>query len=255
MKQNNRQAAPRHRTRTLLRFCGLFAFLAALVAIGGVSARYAHRTLTNASATAAVFYFASDLLDGETHTLAALNADGTASITFALQNHADALRYAGVDITYTVTVTPAQEDARAAEATVTPADGTLAAGPGSDAAITVSGLQPGQSYTVTAAATAPYTAELSAVFRVSAVDDAVHSDTVDHGAYIEATVWTVDYSGPVTLSWPGTLLPDNTDPWMADWQTADGQKKFEMEANSAHVFRFFKASDTADESEVTVHAG
>lgn len=243
-----------HRPGALLCACGLLAFMA-FFALAGASAKYLHKTETQGQAVAAEFYFTSDLL-GETaasHTVTALEAGGTASVTFRLQNHADELRYAGVDIAYTVTA----KDASGEPCTVSPASGKLAAGEGHDAEITLSGLQPGQTYTVTATATAPYTAKLTGTVTVQSRDDAVHCAVADKAQYIEATVWAVDYSGPMQLTYQAGLIPDNTDPLMKDWKIGPAATTVtvNLTANGAHVFRFFKSADYAGNgSEVTARA-
>ena len=242
-----------HRPGALLCACGLLAFMA-VFALAGASAKYLHKTETQGQAVAAEFYFTSDLL-GETaanHTVTALDADGTASVTFRLQNHADELRYAAVDIAYTVTA----ENTSGAACTVTPDSGKMPAGEGHDAAITLSGLKPGQTYTVTARATAPYTAELTGTVTVRSSNNEVRCTVEDKTQYVEATVRTVDYSGTVQLTYPAGLIPDNTDPLMDGWQTGgDTTKEFTMGPNSAHVFRFFKSADyTGNGSEVTARA-
>lgn len=248
MKQNKKRQHPRRRGGILLRACGLAAFIALTAGlVAGVSAKYVHRTETPGQAAAANFYFVSDLLDGQTHTVTATEADGTASIIFCLQNHADALRYSEVDIAYTVTV----DDANVG---VSQASGTLEKGEDHDVSITLSGLQPGKTYKVTAKATAPYAKELTGTIVVAAMDNTVHYQTKDRDAYLEVTVWTVDYSGQVELTYPAGLIPDNTNPVMRDWKSGDTSREFSMTENSAYVFRFFKGAGYTEGGEVTAHA-
>lgn len=247
-----------HRHATSLRVCGLLAFIAILAtAAGGASAKYIHKTETKATATAEEFYFKSDLLDGETHTVSALESDGTASVTFALQNHADELRYTGVEISYTVKVEKKGDNGTVSDGvTVSPSQGTIAGGEKRDENITVSGLQAGESYTVTATSTSPYAETLTGTIQVTTSDLEVHSETDKKDQYIEVTVWTVDYSGQVTMTYPAGWIPDNTDSMMEDWKTGTEtqNRTFNMKANSSHVFRFFKGTTYSDESGVTVSA-
>ena len=71
------------------------------VGFGGflVAAKYMQSTPKQDTVLAKEFYFTSDLLDGETHEITALDQgeDGnyTASVTFQLMNHEDELRYSG----------------------------------------------------------------------------------------------------------------------------------------------------------------
>lgn len=130
MRKKQTSAARTHRRSALLYACGLLAFIAVFAA-AGVKAKYIHTTAVPGQAVAAEFYFASDFLStsGTAHTVTALEADGTASVTFALQNHADALRYSAVNIDYTVSVDNG--------GTVNPASDTMQAGQNHDASITL----------------------------------------------------------------------------------------------------------------------
>ena len=114
----------------------------------------------------------------------------------------------------------------------------------SDQSITVSGLQPGESYFVTAATSNTYEKTLTATIKVNPIDNKVYCDLSDEGTYINVTVWTDDYAGDINLAYPAGLIPDNTDSWMADWSRASGEMNTvtltNMGANASHVFRFFK---------------
>ena len=232
--------------------------VAALSAV--VAAKYLQSGAKEAAATAQEFYFESDLLDGQTHTVTATEGDGskTATVTITLKNHADDLRYSEVDIPFAVSVS--DEDGETAEdVTITSSTGTLTKGNVNDAAVTISGLQPGKTYTVTASTNETYAKTLTGAIAVTATDNSVQASLRDGGAYIEATVWTVDYSGNVTLNYAASLIPDNTDSAMSDWKTAassadssasSGTGAVNLDAYSSHTFRFFK-SDTSKTYGVT----
>ncbi len=203
-----------------------------VVLIGAAIGRYQHQFRSGGSVRAKEFYFTSDFLDGETHTL----APGSTSVTFKLGNHADELRISEVDIAYTVTVNNG--------ATVTPASGTLTAGvTGADAEITITGLQSGETYTVTAVGKGGYTKTLTATIKVleEAARPYYHIDTVP-GEYILLTVWNEgSVEKTVTIQYTG--IPDNTNPNMGDWTTG-GTQKVTVAPHSSMVFRFFGGTVT-----------
>ncbi len=203
-----------------------------VVLIGAAIGRYQHQFRSGGSIRAKEFYFTSDFLDGETHTL----APGSTSLTFTLGNHADDLRISEMDIDYTVTVEPA------AAVTVTPREGTLAKGEKADAEITLSDLQPG-TYTVQAVGKGGYTKTLTATIKVleEAARPYYHIDTVP-GEYLLLTVWNEgEKAQNVTIQYTG--IPDNTNPNMGDWTTG-GTQKVTVAPHSSMVFRFFGGTVT-----------
>ncbi len=205
-----------------------------VVLIGAAIGRYQHQFRSGGSVRAKEFYFTSDFLDGETHTL----APGSTSVTFKLGNHADELRISEVDIAYTVTVT----SDNGTTATVTPASGTLAKGAKQDAAITLSDLQPG-TYTVQAVGSGGYTKTLTATIKVleEAARPYYHIDTVP-GEYLLLTVWNEgEKAQNVAIQYTG--IPDNTNPNMGDWTTG-GTQKVTVAPHSSMVFRFFGGTVT-----------
>ena len=212
---------------------------AALCAV--VAAKYVQNASRVAPATADEFYFESDVLDGQTHEVVATEgADGgkMATVTVTLKNHADDLRFSGVDIPYTVSVEPNEGVA------VTPSSGTLAKGSVRDATATISGLQAGKTYSISASTDSTYSKTLTGAFRVSPNDTAIKTSLRDSGAYIEAVIWTADYSGSVSVSYPSGLIPDNTDSKMAGWKTAaEGStaQTSNLDTYESHAFRFFKS--------------
>ena len=132
-----------------------------------VSARYQSRVENrNNSVTAADFYFESDLLDGEQHAVG-LVEDGNACVTIPLRNYDDEQRCAETDIVYTVTVI--DESNETEKITVADETGTLTGNVKSDANITVSGLQEGKIYTITATTNNTYQKTLAGTILVSDV--------------------------------------------------------------------------------------
>lgn len=219
------------------------AIVLILAGIGVAVARYLYREESDSPVKAKEFYFTSSLLDGGTHTF----SPGTESVTFTLTNHADALRYSEMPIAYTVTVSPSAEIVGGA--------GTLAGGVISDTVVTVSNLQPGISYTVTASADGGYHQILSATVVVSEPVLYKHLDTTN-SEYVLLTVWSQGYLGDVTITAPGTVIPDNTDEVMRTAQTGDpftDSVSFQSSRYCSHTYRFFGQGVTAEQFSVIYH--
>lgn len=177
------------------------------------------------------FYFESDLLSetGSKYTL----QSGVDTISFTLRNYADELRSSDCEISYEVTLSSSSEKKQ----------GTIPAGK-NEVPLEFTNLEAG-TYTVTAKATAPYTAELKANFVVQA-DERVGISVRDSkgSADVLVTLKTVDFEGPVTLNWPDGLLPDNTDPLLSS-ATGDSTV-IDLEASSSYTFRFLKKTPDSD---------
>ncbi len=203
-----------------------------LLAVGMLVAKYLNERNSNGSVTAENFYFTSNLLDGEEHKL----APGSTSVTFTLGNHEDDLRYSEVDIEYTVTV----DNGATVENNGT---GTLAKGSVKDTEVTVSNLQPGTTYTVTAVGKGGYSKTLKATIAVPAKAAQLyqHQDN-SSGEYILLTVWNEgDEAGSVTVAYTG--IPDNTNSDMRDWRTNESHQ-VTIEPHESKQFRFFSGTVT-----------
>ena len=236
--------------------------------IGGislVSARYIKQTETdNNSAKAREFYFESDLLDGQTHQIVPTENNGTtASVTIRLMNYADELRYAETEIVYSVTVKEKDTDTQLAGNNITNQTGTIAAGEKKYADVTLSNLEAGKTYIVTATTNNIYEKTLTGTIKVNTPDTQVYAKvSSDTDQYIEVTVWTTDYAGDITMKYDSTTLyPDNTDALMGSvLSTNNIFYSGAWRKNTSHVFRFFKTTAattyqaTANGTEVTVSA-
>lgn len=216
-----------------------------------VSARYIRQTETkNNVAAAKDFYFESDLLDGQTHDIVPTENQGaTASVTFRLKNYADELRYAQTAIKYEVNVTETGGATASGVAMQCIADTnsedtthTIAANAKHYADITLSGLQAGKTYTVTATTDNVYQKTLTGTIKIAEADQNVYAAVSNQTQYIEVTVWTTDYTGQVTVKYSddADLVPDNTDTKMQNALTGDDITEQNWPANTSHVFRFFK---------------
>ena len=196
--------------------------------IGAVIGRYQRQLRSDNSVKAKEFYFTCNLLDGGTHTL----APGSTEVIFTLGNYADELRFSEVDIDYKVTVTPADgvnvEYSNTAQ--------KLLAGGKKDDAVTIKGLSPNNTYTVTATGTGGYSQTLTAKIVVLPTEGQVYYNEENvSGEYLLLTVWN-----------EGEGIPDNTNPNMTDWNTGGEtaqEKSVSIEPHESKVFRFFNATD------------
>ena len=174
-----------------------------------------------------------------------LNSNAT-SISFTLGNNIDDIRFAEDDINYTVTISGGAMEG-ASEGTLT---GTLKTGAVSIDTLTLSNLERGKTYTVTAIGKAGYEKTLSATFTVSGDEENVYKHLADHGAYYLLTVWTENVSGnAMNITFPDGLVPDNTDDVMKNVKNlkSDVYEKDSFidstsftSAYSSHQYRFFK---------------
>lgn len=209
---------------------------AVIVAVGGISsyaAKYAHKETDEKTTTSEAFYFTSDLLteDGsKTYDLPV----GTNSITFELRNYADDLRWSDSDITYEYSV----NGGTATSGKISRADDK-----GTSNTVTISDLT-ADTYTVTATSTSSYATTLSATFKIAAADTKVYSSVADseNSPYATLTIYTKDYEGDVTVSWPSEVIPDEAQNILST------QSTFRMDKFSSCTFRFFKNNLSANYS-------
>lgn len=220
--------------------------------IGAAIGRYQRQFDSEGYVKAQEFYFTSDFLDGNTHTL----APGSTSVSFTLGNHADELRYSEVDIEYEVTVNTAAGVTNNATVEYSNAQKKLANGGVQDHTVTIKGMESGKTYTVTATGKGGYEKTLTATIEVLSTEPAVykHLDTTNPD-YVLLTVWAQNYQGSVTVTPLSTgMIPDNTDPVMKDVQTGaefTDSTSFKDNGCSSHVYRFFGSGVTAADFTVT----
>ena len=200
-------------------------------------ARYVYGRQQSALITAPQFYFESDTLTttGKTYYL---NPNVT-ELTFSLQNFADELRQSDDDIHYTVTVE--STTAPASPALLSPASGTLTGKAQQQVEVTLSNLQSGHTYVVTARGDAGFVQILRATFTVLPKEPALYQYTdAGNEAYVLLTVWTENLSGNVTVDFPEGLIPDNSWPDMAGILTSAGEFTQSFATDSSRVYRFIK---------------
>lgn len=196
------------------------------------------------------FYFASNILKEDSGKSYALSM-GTTSISFDLSNTEDNLRFSGVDIDYTITVTGG--------AIISKNSGTLAKNTNSTEIITLSGMTNGGTYTVTAIGNAGYELILKATFTIGTEKNGFFMN-VDNSndAFVLLTLWTENIKGNVDITIPAGLIPDNTDSVMSTITNYNSEtSKYEsitFEDNesfvnnySSYTYRFFKTEDYTGE--------
>ncbi len=217
--------------------------LVLLCSLAGLAfARYMRSLHSGVSVRVKEFYFTSNLLDGETHTL----APGTDSITFTLGNHGDELRHSEVDIDYTVTV---ENPAGTVPATVAPGPHTLAKNSKASNEVTISNLKPGR-YIVTATGKGEgYTQELTAVIVVPEETTKVYQYLDrSESEYSVLTVWNEGNTDKtVTVTYTG--IPDNTNPDMGAWKIGGPGQDVTIASHGSKVFRFFDGVASASDAE------
>ncbi len=227
------------------------------ITAGGVLAYYLSKTGGYELVTAQEFYFAGDMLSEEQPSYY-LNA-GTESLDITLRNHPDALRFSQGDIDYTVTVTEKESGD-----VVFTDSGSLAKNAASDDTVTLTGLESGKRYIVSATGTSGYSKTISAEFAVLSETGSVykHLDVSD-GACVVLTVWADYTCGDVVITFPAGLIPDSSDPVLAPVNNYSGGVYTAGTVNDnfaggyySKTYRFFLSDGTtgfsADSFSVTV---
>jgi len=221
--------------------------------VWGVGAKYSKESVHVSTVKAGEFIFTSDLLTeaGATYTI---NADtgNTVSVEFLLSN-TEGLRVSEMDVDYEVKVYQADGVTLATEVVTTPNSGTMTANKKTSQTVTISGLEPGTTYQVTAVGSKGYEKTLKATFIINVKDFGVFQNIVETAEYIELTVWTKNSSGDVKINTPAGLIPDSTDAMLAGIHNYNNETGTytaisnaavgSLGTYSSHVYRFFKAPE------------
>lgn len=195
---------------------------------GNTYARYMQTSVQEGTAQAAEFYFNSDLLNGSNHVL----APQTTSITFTLENAADKLRISQVDIEYSI-----ETDG----GTLSKTSGILKADAAEAQTITLSNLEAGKTYTVSATGENGYEKTLTATFTVLNEESAVTKKVENKAGYVELTVTAQNFTGDIDITFPESLNADNTDALMqyVFSNTFTDSTSFQNGGKTSYVYRFF----------------
>lgn len=221
-------------------FTGLI-LLTAVILVLGISvtvAKYvANQKSPYQAVDAAKYYFTSDYLavgDGTQYTIPV--HDGTkGKIFFSLRNW-DGMeeKYSPRGFDYTISIT--RDGTEVADAIIT---GNTAFGTSADShEIWIDNLEPG-TYIVTVEANAPYELSvLKGTFNLIRVaHESATLEVVDDGHVVHVTIYSNDDSGTLTITYPGTVVPDPTDSRLSG-------ASFTAVAHSKYTFTFFKQSGT-----------
>lgn len=246
----------------------------------GVLAKYiTSRTQPQSLVTTNMFYFRSNYLtDAATTPEISLNP-GTTSVDIELYNFADELRNSELDIQYTISVTSSNGGSGSLSKNTDVLTGVSAGTTKSTDTVTLSGLENGKSYTVTAVGKSKTNAQsttyggyektIKATFTVGSETPKVYKYLdKSNPDYCLLMVWTTGSAkGNAQIGYPVNLIPDNTDPAMSGWTTGPATNKAETTASfsdyySSHTYRFFytngyngKTDDSFDEADFAVNVG
>lgn len=226
------------------------------IATGSVIAKYVENIKTESdSVTAKAFYFESDYLLPTGHQYE-LNST-VDSVSFELRNFENELRISQVKCTYEITIESDDSNftvkVNEGEAEKhTSLELTANADVKTTHKITLEGLQSGKKYKVTVTAKGGYQKTLSATFSVAENKSGFYMNVEETETYVLLTVWTEgDRNGKVTINVPAGLIPDTTDPIMANIDDYDGNtytifdnESFQSEFSS-RSYRFFKDTNYA----------
>lgn len=256
MQKGKRTASSRRGKTAVL----ILAAVLLLGLVGGVSARYVRTTEGEGLFAAKNFYFTSNLLAEEAPSYT-LNSTAE-SVTFTLSNGIDKLRYSDDDVDYTVEVekvggTPEKQPV------VSSAAGSIENGAVNHVTITLSNLEKGARYTVTATGRAGYRQKLQAEFTVSDGSKNLYYHVDDtNSAYALMTVWSENVSGELSVSYDAQgLTPDSTDPILTSVHNySDGvYNAFSFTdadsftaAYSSREYRFFRSGTVSDKFTVKI---
>lgn len=235
-----------------------------LLAIGGVFAKYVWNNGGRNLLSAKEFYFTSDLLASKSEKYV-LNSTAT-ELSFTLGNNADKLRYSDDTIHYSITLECKSGENKAV---LSRTSGTLVGNKVSTTEITVTGLEKGKTYLITATGEAGYKQTLSAEITVSSDNENIfkYLDT-SNDAYVLLTIWTENVDGIMTIEvQKAGLIPDNTDPVLetvynykdGSYTAMTGSDAITDEDNyqskySSYTYRFFRnASGTYSASDFDVY--
>lgn len=187
--------------RRLLITMILLTAAASLLYAGYTAARYVLQQRQDGIAGAQEFYFTSDLLRDVSENARYYIDPGAADFHFTLSNSADSLRHTSADIQYTV---------EAAGGSLSVTSGSLKGQMEDSAMITVTPIAGADEITVTASASAPYAASLSATF-ISARGN--YYSVADQSGSLSAvlTMTCTDSARDIALVLPNGVIPDATD--------------------------------------------
>ena len=205
----------------------LLLALAMVSGIANVSAKYLRQGTNTGYFRAKEFYFSSNMLGVDTpeHIINATYS----SVSFDLRNFTDALHFTE-ETTYCTLQLGVKEGGSITGESLSAYTIELDGNSCKSETVTLSGMKPDITYTVTATAktglkyeaATGYTQKLSATFRLSNLDEGFYYYlTNEYGVYT-LEVWAENVSGNVTIKLPDGLEPNNLNARMTDIMNNDG---------------------------------
>ncbi len=228
--------------RRMWSFIVLGLLIIVLVTVPAVAKYLSSRNVPQNILDTEMFYFTSDLLNESKDN--SIKLDPSAStFSFELRNFADELRYSETDIHFEVKVRATEDGQIAFEQPKIDVDtGTLRGGKKEAVTVTISGLERGVHYSVTATGENAYVQTLNATLTRENSAGALYKHLATFDDYVLLTVWTTGkLTGQLNMSFPSGLIPDNTDVAMREWTTGDvwADSISFQENNASHRYRFF----------------
>ena len=203
-------------------------------------AKYISEGGKQAQGVSAPFYFTSDYLDEDGDAEYRVYGD---SVSFAVKNNADALRFCAGDVEYTASATAG---------VLSSYGGTLAGGSATGVTLTLTydGGEPDKEIVVTVKSGAPYEKELTAKFIFTAASAEYEIEDYEGSYYATLYIYTENDDKTVNLLWnKETLLIDETNDYVAG--NLNGDKTGATVTAPAHTtvkIAFFKNDKTKDYS-------
>ena len=211
---------------------------AVTLSIGGIYAKYVKSYRDTGLIISKTMYFASDCLteEGAAYTIS------DTEVTIKLMNYPDELRVSEIPVNYIISVEPNDGvDVSSNSGSLGEYDFERAS-----VEIVISGLQRGKTYTVTAFGENGYKKTLKATFKVAPDENNLYYDIAQNEYYVLLTVWTENVTGDVTITFPDTLLPDNTDALLREVTQTQGtfsDAESFVKEYSSRTYRFFKTNE------------
>ena len=240
----------------ILLICAVLA-VAVILTTGVVLAKYTTERGGNHSVTSNEFYFESNKLK-EGGIIYDINSDVTA-IEFELYNFKDALRVSELDSTYTISVTC--DEGGDTDFDLDRTTHNASAMSSDTLTVKLSGLEPGNTYTVTAVSEAKYQKTLSATFKVKDVPKKIYKNVlVDPEGFLTLTVKVENLTGTLTVEFPAGLAPDPFNDAMSgihnyvdgEYKEADFNDTFDVGDDPTRKYKFFIDGYTGGDFIVTL---
>lgn len=246
-----KQRRKNRRVGILLAVC-----VCAVILVGGLAAKYISQNKQQAEASSAQFHVTSDYLEEEKVSYQITNWGQGFNIQLYNYEKENLALISDKDISYTVTVEPADQwEANETSGTLkgagTMQTNTLAIKPKSGAVINQN-----DKVTVTVKTTAPFAKTLSAEFTVAskAMPDYQLVQSKDDPNQWHLIIGTNDYSDTVTVSWPqNAVCPDTTSAYMNAWKNS-GSGSLTVQENTTYDLVFL-SSVTGTKFELTSQNG